>query len=144
MSSRSGLGLKTKKAKLFLIPEEYDPPKELIDTDRYVELNRQRVLKNGFMHALFNPAFNALATALATSRHKHSQLLDHARDRRVDQALSDAPEKLGREQRLQLISDPVVLARVHTRLWESGEKYHQWVESYQKLSLNPDALPHQA
>ncbi|QGY28737.1 glucans biosynthesis glucosyltransferase MdoH [Pantoea cypripedii] len=140
MSSRATLGLKSKRAKLFLIPEEYDPPKELVDTDSYLQLNRERALKNGFMHALFNPAFNALATAMATSRHLHSTLLNHARDRRVDQALSDAPEKLNREQRLQLISDPVVLARVHTRLWESSEKYHQWVESYQKLKLNPLAL----
>jgi membrane glycosyltransferase len=140
MSSRSTLGLKSKKAKLFLIPEEYSPPQELVDTDRYVLLNRERALENGFMHALFHPAFNALATALATSRHKQSQLLDYARDRRVDQALSDAPDKLGREQRLQLISDPVVLARVHTRLWENADKYHQWVESYQKLNLNPNAL----
>ena len=143
ISSRATVGLKSKRANLFLIPEEYDPPQELLDTDRYVEQNRARALKNGFMHALFHPAFNALAIALATSRHKQSQLLDHARDRRVDQALSDAPEKLNREQRLQLISDPVVLARVHTRLWENGDKYHQWVESYQKLKLNPLVLPHQ-
>ncbi|WP_336701928.1 glucans biosynthesis glucosyltransferase MdoH [Pantoea dispersa] len=144
MSSRATVGLKSKRAKLFLIPEEYEPPKELVDTDHYLQLNRERALKHGFMHALFNPAFNALATAMATSRHKQSALLDHARDRRGDQALSDAPEKLNREQRLQLISDPVVLARVHTRLWESADKYHQWVESYQKLTLNPQALPQRA
>ncbi len=142
MSSRATLGLRTQRAKLFLIPEEYDPPKELVDTDAYLQLNRGRALENGFMHALFNPAFNALATAMATSRHKQSQLLDHARDRRVDQALSDAPEKLNRDQRLGIISDPVVLARVHSRLWESGEKYHQWLNSYQKDKLNPSALPH--
>ncbi|WP_288422661.1 glucans biosynthesis glucosyltransferase MdoH [uncultured Pantoea sp.] len=144
MSSRATVGLKSKRARLFLIPEEYEPPKELVDTDHYLQLNRERALKHGFMHALFNPAFNALATAMATSRHKQSALLDHARDRRVDQALSDAPEKLNREQRLQLISDPVVLARVHTRLWESADKYHQWVESYQKLTLNPQAMPQRA
>ncbi|MEB5835295.1 glucans biosynthesis glucosyltransferase MdoH [Pantoea dispersa] len=144
MSSRATVGLKSKRARLFLIPEEYEPPKELVDTDHYLQLNRERALKHGFMHALFNPAFNALAMAMATSRHKQSALLDHARDRRVDQALSDAPEKLNREQRLQLISDPVVLARVHTRLWESADKYHQWVESYQKLTLNPQALPQRA
>ncbi|MEB5970879.1 glucans biosynthesis glucosyltransferase MdoH [Pantoea dispersa] len=144
MSSRATVGLKSRRANLFLIPEEYEPPKELVDTDNYLQLNRERALKHGFMHALFNPAFNALATAMATSRHKQSTLLDHARDRRVDQALSDAPEKLNREQRLQLISDPVVLARVHSRLWESADKYHQWVESYQKLALNPQALPQRA
>ncbi|MXP49536.1 glucans biosynthesis glucosyltransferase MdoH [Pantoea sp. Eser] len=140
VSSWATIGIKSKKARLFLIPEEYEPPKELVDTDHYLQLNRERALENGFMHALFHPAFNALATALATSRHKQSQLLDYARDRRVDQALSDSPDKLNREQRLQLISDPVVLARVHTRLWENAEKYHQWVESYQKLTLNPNAL----
>ncbi|WP_312836929.1 glucans biosynthesis glucosyltransferase MdoH [Pantoea sp.] len=143
MSSRATVGLKSRRANLFLIPEEYEPPQELVDTDRYVEQNRARALKHGFMHALFHPSFNALATALATSRHKQSQLLDHARDRRVDLALSDTPEKLNREQRLQLISDPVVLARVHSRLWENGDKYHQWIESYQKLKLNPLSLPHQ-
>ena len=144
VSSRATVGLKSRRAKLFLIPEEYEPPKELVDTDHYLQINRERALKHGFMHALFNPAFNALATALATSRHKQSTLLDHARDRHVDQALSDAPEKLNREQRLQLISDPVVLARVHTRLWENADKYHQWLESYQKLTLNPQALPPRA
>ncbi|GAA0499745.1 glucans biosynthesis glucosyltransferase MdoH [Tatumella terrea] len=140
-SSRATLGLKSRRAKLFLIPEEYAPPQELVDTDKYLTLNHRRALSDGFMHAVFNPAFNALATALATSRHKQSQLLDHARDRQVDQALSEAPEKLGREQRLQIISDPVVLARVHSRLWQSGEKYHQWLSSYQKMALSPEVLP---
>ena len=140
-SSRATLGLKSQRAKLFLIPEEYSPPQELVDTDKYLTLNHRRALDNGFMHAVFNPAFNALATAMATSRHKQSQLLDHARDRQVDLALSEAPEKLGREQRLQIISDPVVLARVHSRLWQSGEKYHQWLNSYQKLALSAEVLP---
>lgn len=140
-SSRATLGLKSQRAKLFLIPEEYAPPQELVDTDKYLTLNHRRALNNGFMHAVFNPSFNALATAMATSRHKQSQLLDHARDRQVDLALSEAPEKLGREQRLQLISDPVVLARVHSRLWQSGEKYHQWLSSYQKMALSPEILP---
>ncbi|MXP66269.1 glucans biosynthesis glucosyltransferase MdoH [Pantoea sp. Nvir] len=144
MSSRATVGLKSKRARLFLIPEEHDPPKELLDTDRYLQINRERALKHGFMHALFHPAFNALATALATSRHKRSQLLDYARDRCIEQALSNAPEKLNLEQRLQLINDPVVLARLHTRLWEDGDKYHQWLENYQKLKLNPLALPPQA
>ncbi|MGD3954513.1 hypothetical protein QT583_22540, partial [Xanthomonas citri pv. citri] len=55
MSSRATVGLKSKRAKLFLIPEEYEPPKELVDTDRYLQLNRERALKHGFMHALFHP-----------------------------------------------------------------------------------------
>jgi len=139
-SSRATLGLGSKRAKLFLIPEEYDPPKELLDTDAYLHLNRERALKNGFMHALFHPSFNALASAMATSRHLKSDLLEYARDRRVEQALSDSPEKLSRDQRLNLLSDPVTLSRLHYRLWQDADKYHDWFEKYQTLKLNPLAI----
>ncbi|MBP2170911.1 membrane glycosyltransferase [Erwinia toletana] len=139
-SSRATLGLGSKRARLFLIPEEYDPPKELLDTEAYLQLNRERALKHGFMHALFHPSFNALASALATSRHLKSDILEYARDRRVEQALSDSPAKLSRDQRLNLLSDPVTLARLHYRLWQNADKYHDWVEQYQKLQLNPLAI----
>ncbi|PKH26286.1 glucans biosynthesis glucosyltransferase MdoH [Enterobacterales bacterium CwR94] len=141
MSSRSTMGIKSKKAKLFLIPEEYDVPKELADTDHYVQVNRERALENGFMHAVFHPSFNALASAMATSRHLKSDVLEYARDRRVEQALSESPEKLNRDQRLLLLSDPVTLARLHYRLWRHTDKYHDWFDSYHKVPLNPLALP---
>lgn len=140
LSSRATLGLATKRAKLFMIPEENQPPRELVDTEAYLHLNRKRAVQDGFMHALYHPAFNALASALATSRHLHSDILEHARDRRVEQALSDSPEKLTREQRLNLLSDPVALARLHYRLWQNADKYQDWYTYYQTLKLNPLAL----
>ncbi|KQN56697.1 glucans biosynthesis glucosyltransferase MdoH [Erwinia sp. Leaf53] len=142
-SSRGTLGQASKRGRLFLIPEEYDPPKELLDTDRYVVLNRERQLDNGFMHAMFHPSFNALASALATSRHLKSDILEYARDRRVDQALSQSPVKLGRDDRLALLSDPVTLSRMHYRLWQNADKYHDWFDHYQTLKLNPQALNNQ-
>ena len=54
-------------------PEEYSPPQVLVDTDTYLEQNRKRTLDDGFMHAVFNPSFNALATAMATARHRASR-----------------------------------------------------------------------
>ncbi len=57
-------------------------------------MNRQRSLDDGFMHAVFNPSFNALATAMATARHRASKVLEIARDRHVEQALNETPEKL--------------------------------------------------
>ena len=140
LSSRRTLGQASKRARLFLIPEESNPPQELIDTDRYVELNRGRALDNGFMHALFHPSFNALASTLATSRHLESDILDFARDRRVEQALSQSPAKLDRDSRLALLSDPVTLSRMHYRLWQHADKYRDWKEHYQTLELNPRAL----
>ncbi|MEI2265052.1 glucans biosynthesis glucosyltransferase MdoH [Erwinia sp. CGal63] len=139
-SSRSTTGMASKRAKLFLIPEEFEPPRELIDTERYNQLNRERALKDGFMHALFHPSFNALASAMATSRHLKSDILEFARDRRVEQALSESPAKLDRDRRLALISDPVTLSRMHYRLWQHADKYHDWFDYYQSLRMNPLAI----
>ncbi|WP_428945799.1 glucans biosynthesis glucosyltransferase MdoH [Pantoea sp. FN060301] len=143
-SSRSTTGTASKRARLFLIPEETDPPQELLDTDRYVVLNRGRALKDGFMHAMFHPSFNALASAMATSRHLKSDILEFARDRRVEQALSESPASLDRERRLTLLSDPVTLSRMHYRLWQHADKYHDWFEHYKSLKLNPDAMKSEA
>lgn len=137
-SSRATIGMASRRAKLFLIPEEYQVPQELADTDRYLVLNHDRALDNGFMHALFDPSYNALATALATARHRQSDLLEYARDRQIDQLLSEAPEKIAKAQRLLAISDPIVLARVHSRLWQQQDKYRQWHESYSKLLKTAD------
>ncbi|MCS6037963.1 hypothetical protein LNQ52_29245 [Klebsiella pneumoniae subsp. pneumoniae] len=47
ISSRATVGLRTKRWKLFLIPEEYSPPQVLKDTDAYLTMNRQRSLDDG-------------------------------------------------------------------------------------------------
>jgi membrane glycosyltransferase len=140
-SSRTTLGLLTKRWKLFLIPEEYSPPQVLVDTDKYLQLNRSRVLSDGFMHAVFNPALNALATAMATARHRTGHILEIARDRHVEQALNETPDKLTRDRRLVLLSDPVTMSRLHYRVWANPARYSSWVTSYQQLALNPLALP---
>lgn len=73
------------------------------------------------MHAVFNPSFNALATAMATARHRASKVLEIARDRHVEQALNETPEKLNRDRRTVLLNDPVTMARLHFRVWNSPE-----------------------
>ena len=140
ISSRSTVGLRTKRCKLFLIPEEYSPPQVLKDTETFLEMNRSRELEQGFMHAVFNPSFNALATAMATARHRESHILEIARDRHVEQALNETPDKLNRDRRLVLLSDPVTLSRLHYRVWSAPEKYSSWVSYYQQIALNPLAL----
>ncbi len=92
------------------------------------------------MHAVFHPSFNALATAMATARHRASHVLEIARDRHVEQALNDTPEKLNRDRRLVLLSDPVTMARMHYRVWAHPERYSSWVNHYETLKLNPQAL----
>ncbi|VTN15690.1 Glucans biosynthesis glucosyltransferase H [Raoultella terrigena] len=99
----------------------------LKDTDAYLTLNRQRSLDDGFMHAVFNPSFNALATAMATARHRHGPILDIARERHVEQALNETPDKLNRDRRLVLLSDPVPVAPALSRMGRAGEILFGWM-----------------
>ncbi|MEC5341118.1 glucans biosynthesis glucosyltransferase MdoH [Brenneria populi] len=132
-SSRASLGLGCKRAKLLLIPEEYDPPRELVATDSYWQLNRQRKLEHGFMQAVFDPSVNALASAMATARHRFSQAIERVRQQNVDDALSRSPEEVSNNLRLALLSDPVTISRLHYRVWQHPEQYASWSDYYRKL-----------
>lgn len=133
ISSRRSLGLSCKRAKLFLIPEEYSPPIEMVETERYVEQSNQRELDNGFIHAVFDPRYNALATGMATARHLIHPAIERARHARLEKALSCAPNQLTMNEKLNLLSDPVALARLHYHLWNAKEHYSQWWSAYHTL-----------
>ncbi|MFP1907770.1 glucans biosynthesis glucosyltransferase MdoH [Lonsdalea quercina] len=136
-SSRANLGLACKRAKLLLIPEEYNPPRELVATDEYFRLNRERKLNDGFMHAVFDPTINALASGMATARHGFSQPIEDVRKQRVAEALSLKPQEVESHQRLALLSDPVTISRLHYHVWQEPERYNNWAEYYQTLSAPP-------
>lgn len=129
LSSRANLGLACKRASLFLIPEEYAPPKELVDTENYLHQNQRRALTDGFRRAVVDPSYNALAVGMATGRHGFSQAIEQAREQNVQQALEQGPTQLGGPQRLAVISDPVTLSRLHFRLWSQPEKLAIWQQT---------------
>ncbi len=125
-SSRANIGLACKRASLFLIPEEYAPPKELVDTEKYLQLNQRRILSDGFKQAVINPAYNALAVGMATARHGVNQAIERTREENVQLALLLGPQKLNGDQRLAVINDPVTLSRLHFRLWSQPEAWPAW------------------
>ncbi|WJV52131.1 glucans biosynthesis glucosyltransferase MdoH [Prodigiosinella aquatilis] len=135
LSSRANLGLSCKRSGLLLIPEEYDPPCELVATDKYFRLNRDGKLDNGFMHAVFDPSINALSSAMATARHRFSQPIENIREQRVADALAQKPQQIDNNQRLALISDPVTLSRLHYRVWQQPEHYAAWSNYYRSLPV---------
>lgn len=141
LSSRRTLGLASKRAKLFLIPEEYNPPRELVATEEYLKLNHQRALSDGFFHAVMNPSYNALVSAMATARHHTRAIIEQYRAERVAQALQAGPEKLAKLQRLELLSDPVIISRLHQQVWQQPEQYQIWNGHYRQLAHNLQALP---
>ncbi|MCF5713038.1 MULTISPECIES: glucans biosynthesis glucosyltransferase MdoH [Pseudomonas syringae group] len=137
ISSRTGLGLKARDEKFFLIPEEFEPPQELISTDHYTHENRWHALKQGFIRAVVDPRQNALACALATSRHRQAQPIEVVRMERVDHALKVGPAKLSNQERLMVLSDPVALGRLHERVWSEG--HEEWLAAW-RASIEAD--PH--
>ncbi|MFY1666254.1 glucans biosynthesis glucosyltransferase MdoH [Pseudomonas sp. Pseu.R1] len=137
ISSRTNLGLKAKDDSYFLIPEEHTPPQELVSTDQYTHENRWHALHDGFVRAVVDPQQNALACALATSRHREAEPIEWMRVERVRHAIKGGPEHLNNNERLQLLSDPVALARLHELVWAEGNE--AWLEAW-RASVKAD--PH--
>jgi len=125
-SSRANLGLACQRVSLFLIPEEYSPPKELVDTENYLRRNQARALVDGFRQAIIDPAYNALAVGMATARHGTSQAIECVREDHLQQALQSGPAAMNGPQRLAIISDPVMLSRLHLRLWSQPSAWAVW------------------
>ncbi len=68
---------------------------------------------------------------MATRRHRAGKVLEIARDRHVEQALTrDAREAESRSS-LGAASDPVNDG-LHFRVWNSPERYSSWVSYYER------------
>jgi len=118
-SSRVDLGRRAYLDRLFRIPEETQPPTELQATRRYTAQNRAVPHIPRFEDAVANPTVNALACAMATGRHQPNALNEAQRQQQVDRVLDLGVEVLTEPQKIKLLDDPVVLARVHAGIWES-------------------------
>lgn len=138
ISSRVKLGLKTRDESLFLIPEEYAPPRELSATAEYTHENRYHALHDGFVRAVVDPQQNALACALATSRHREAEPIEWLRTERVRHALKVGPQGVTNNERMQLLSDPVALARLHALVWSEG--HEGWLNAWREsVAADPHA-----
>ena len=130
ISSRTNLGVQAREEKLFLIPEEYDTPQELVSTDRYTQENRDTALKDGFVRAVVDPRQNALAYGLGTARHGKAAPIESMRAQWVHQALQGGPQKLDNNTRMSLLSDPVAISRLHEHVW--ADQNTAWLDAWRQ------------
>ncbi|BAC24212.1 mdoH [Wigglesworthia glossinidia endosymbiont of Glossina brevipalpis] len=112
-SSYVKIGLIFKNFGLLLIPEEKYPPKEIINTKKYFKINKNKSLKNGFFQAILHPVYNALAVAMASSRHNSSILIDLNRKKFLDLILIKGLNKLNMIEKLTVLNDPIILTKLH-------------------------------
>jgi membrane glycosyltransferase len=119
LSSRVSLGRMFRRMKLFLIPEEAEPPRELLEARAHAGATPAQP---GFVEVAIDPLLNALACASARPR-DGVRRLSEKREKMMDKVLHSDPAQLSEVEKWSLLNDPRLLSRLHQALW-SGEAMH--------------------
>jgi Membrane glycosyltransferase len=115
--------MKAKQAGLFLTPEETHPSRAVKLTGDYLTQTEAAFMEHGFIMALVDPIYNALACALSTSRHLSNSKNQQLREQLINHYQQVDLEKINKEQQLAILEDPFILAALHRHIWRQQEKY---------------------
>jgi membrane glycosyltransferase len=124
-SSRVTLGRAMRRARLFLIPEESDPPREL----RIVRAHASDAHRTpGFVDAVVDPVVNAVAVACAasSSRARRSPATKARVERAITAAVERGPNALSDAQKLFFLTDAMALSDLHTEVSTSPAAHPDW------------------
>ena len=122
-TSRVSLGSRSRRQRLFLTPEELNPPEELRCTHEYTA---QAARSPDFTKAVVDPATNALICAAGPPRFRSLPAAGSRRERLVDEALRGGPEALDPSRKMHLLNDPAALSRLHFEVWATAEAHPAW------------------
>lgn len=136
--SRVTLGCAMRRAGLFVIPEEAEVPREIVETQHHVEAAQD---VPGFVDAVVDPVTNALMCATATARKvqptptrlQHGALVQHA--------LTHGPQSLSAAQKHVLLGDPFALSKLHELVWGSPLADAAWKETRVLMRRAANVLP---
>lgn len=123
ISGLSSIGMKAKTAGLFLTPEETHPARVVELTGEYLVKTEAASVEHGFIMALIDPVYNALACALSTSRHLKNDKNQLLRDELIKHYENTDLEKITKEQQLAILEDPFILSALHCHVWQQQERY---------------------
>ena len=136
-SSRISLGRSLRRAKLFLIPEEAHPPRELSSVGVYIVSAGPAPR---FVDAVVNPGTNAIACAASPIQTRRALAVQSRREL-VAAALTKGPGALTDRQKRLLLADRFGLSELHHRVLTSGAAHPSWpVEAAPTTPDEPAAL----
>ena len=122
-SSRTSLGRRARRARLFMIPEESWPPREI----RAAHKSSKRGTRTpDFCEAVVDPVVNAVACASGVARLPHEAILSERR-RLVQAALQRGPDALVPREKMTLLNDPIALSRLHFLVWTAPDAAPAWL-----------------
>ena len=118
-SSQVRLGRWSRERRLFLIPEESLPPREL----RWLRLALKRSpdWRHGLQRAIEHPVTNAIACAVAQPRDGLPEKSRNERLRLITRVLDHGLDTMDEAQRNRLLGDPDSLSLLHHRSWVEGK-----------------------
>jgi membrane glycosyltransferase len=125
-SSRVSLGQRFRRWRMFLVPEESNPPYELRCLH---EQQRKNSKCSGFVQAVADPLVNAVVCATNSARARRHEAFRSERQALVDAALAGGPDALSPRQKLDLLDDPSSLSALHHLLWSTDARHPAWNET---------------
>jgi len=120
-TSRVTLGRLLRDKRLFVIPEELNPPQEIRSMMQSV---RNALPVPGFVDAVVDPLINALACAAGTARATRARTGND--ERLVRAALLVGPDALTDAQKNLVLGNALALSRLHGLVWSSPEAHAFW------------------
>jgi len=124
LSSRVAIGRALRRARLFLIPEEADPPRELQIVRRYAAGEGSAP---GFVDAVIDPQLNAQVCAVLPRHARPSGRGGEAlRYRTVIMAIERGPDALTDRQKRLVLTDPIALSELHAQVSTSPAAHPAW------------------
>ena len=131
-SSKVSNGLRFRKKKLFLIPEEAEPPVELLATIAHVNATPP---PPDFIAAVVEPNFNGVVCVSGKLHLRRSPAALKRSNELVQTALLNGPFALADAQKNILLTDPIHMAQLHLAVWTSGQAHSDWIA---RLSIQLD------
>ena len=89
-------------------------------------LRRLRTPPADFRQAVTDPVTNALVSTAGIPRLRRPAPLIEQRTQLIERALSEGPDALNEVQRNVLLYDPLLLARLHARVWTAPVAHPDW------------------
>lgn len=127
LTSRADLGRWLRRHGYLLTPEEVEPARELRELVENEELTSEARGQDpagvppGFARAALDPLANRLRCALQRGPRRYSTEVAARRDQILAKALEQGPKALSKREKLELLSDPERMERLHREVWRLPE-----------------------
>jgi len=134
VSSKVSWGRALRRAGFLLIPEEVEPPQEVLWLREHLAtLQKPSPMLalpevQGFARAVVEPFVNALHLKILRSSRRVAGAISKRRRALVEKALNHGPQALSRNEKRELLSDPDCLSHLHQAVWELSDpaRATQW------------------